>query len=362
MPSIYFTVTTDLSYDQRMIRICTSLAGEGYTVTLVGRKINSSIPLLPQPYKQKRINCFFENGKLFYAEFNTRLFFYFLFKKMDGICAIDLDTILPCYFISELKKVKRIYDAHELFCEMKEVMSRPKIYKIWKWIEKRTVPYFPNGYTVNKPIADEFYKMYGCKYEVIRSIAILQPLLQQQKKEKYILYQGAVNEGRSFETLIPAMQLINAPLYICGDGNFMHQAKKLAEQYKVTEKIFFKGMLSPQLLRTYASQAYIGITLFENTGLSNYYSLANRFFDYIHAAVPQLCVNYPAYREINNLHHIAVLIDDLSPENIASNINEMLNNRDKWEAYKTNCIEASKVLNWQNEEKKLLLFYKRIFE
>ena len=344
-----------------MIRICSSLAHAGYNVILVGRKKKSSIPLITQPYKQKRINCLFEKGKFFYAEYNTRLFFYLLFNKMDGICAIDLDSILPCFYISKIKKVKRIYDAHELFCEMKEVVSRPKIYAIWKWIERNTVPHFTIGYTVNKPIAEEFKKMYGCNYEVIRNIAVYEPSLQQQKKEKYILYQGTVNEARSFETLIPAMQWVNAPLYICGDGNFMQQAINLALQYNVTEKIFFKGMLSPQLLKTYASKAYIGITLFENKGLSNYYSLANRFFDYIHAAVPQLCTNYTVYKEINNLHQVAVMIDDLSPKNIASHLNEMLNNKVEWETLKTNCIAASKVLNWQNEEKKLLAFYKNIF-
>ena len=31
------------------------------------------------------------------------------------------------------------------------------------------------------------------------------------KKEKYILYQGAVNEGRSFETIIPAMKVCKCP-------------------------------------------------------------------------------------------------------------------------------------------------------
>src|SRR5689334_7254172 len=113
-PTIYFTVTTDLTYDQRMIRICTSLSNAGYTVILVGRKMKNSIPLSQQPFKQKRLFCFFEKGKLFYAEYNIRLFFYLLFKKMDGICAIDLDTILPCYFISVIKKITRIYDAHEL--------------------------------------------------------------------------------------------------------------------------------------------------------------------------------------------------------------------------------------------------------
>ena len=176
-PSIVFTVTTDLTYDQRMIRICNSLVAAGYDITLVGRKLNSSLPLTTQPFKQKRINCLFEKGKLFYAEYNIRLFFYLLFKKMDCIGAIDLDTILPCYFISKIKKIKRVYDAHELFCEMKEIVTRPGIYKMWKKIERFTVPKFPNGYTVNQPIADEFKKMYAVEYEVIRNIALLKEII-----------------------------------------------------------------------------------------------------------------------------------------------------------------------------------------
>lgn len=361
MPTIYFTVTTTLSYDQRMIRICTSLANAGYKVVLVGIQINSSIPLTLQPYKQKRLKCFFNKGVFFYAEYNTRLFIYLLFKKMDGICAVDLDTILPCFIISKIKKIKRIYDAHELFCEMKEVVTRKKIYGIWKWIEQHTVPHFVHGCTVNKSIAEEFFAMYGSHFKVIRNIALWAPSQQQEKKEKYILYQGAVNEGRSFETLIPAMQTVNAPLYICGDGNFMQLAKDLAEQHKVTGKIFFKGMISPPELKTYTSHAYIGLTLFENNGLSNYYSLANRFFDYIQAGVPQLCVNFPEYKEINNLHEVAVLIDDVSPENISRQLNNLINDEEKWAKLSLNGINAAKSLNWQNEEKVLLAFYNNIF-
>ncbi|MGF2414534.1 MAG: hypothetical protein ACQUYJ_19520, partial [Ferruginibacter sp.] len=228
--ALVFTVTTDLTYDQRMIRICTSLANAGYNVTLVGRKLKASLPLAAQPFVQKRLYCFFEKGKLFYAEYNIRLFFYLLVKKMDCIGAIDLDTILPGYFISTIKKVKRVYDAHELFCEMKEIATRPAIYKAWKKIERYTVPKFTNGYTVNQPIADEFKKMYGVNYEVIRNIALLREINLTEKKEKFILYQGAVNEGRSFETLIPAMKQVNCTLIICGDGNFMEQAKSLVTE------------------------------------------------------------------------------------------------------------------------------------
>src|SRR5205085_12248823 len=110
---LIFAVTNDLSYDQRMIRICTTLAHAGYKVTLFGRKVPSSIPLLPRPYHQYRTHCYFNKSFLFYTEFNIRLFLYLLWKKADLVCAIDLDTILPCYLISAIKNIPRVYDAHE---------------------------------------------------------------------------------------------------------------------------------------------------------------------------------------------------------------------------------------------------------
>ncbi len=357
--SIYFTVTTDLSYDQRMHRICTSLSHAGYDVVLVGIKKNNSIAIENKPFKQQRIRCLFEKGKLFYAEYNLRLFFYLLFKKMDAICAIDLDTILSCLFISRIKKIPRIYDAHELFCEMKEIATRPAIYKAWKVIERYAVPKFRLGYTVNKPILNEFHRMYGVQYEVIRNIAMLRELAPVPVIEKFILYQGAVNEGRCFETLIPAMKTVKCKLLICGDGNFMAQAKTLVKENMLEDKVMFKGNVSPDELRRITQQAYIGITLFDDHGLSNYYSLANRFFDYLHAGIPQLCVDFPVYNELNKEAPIAVLIKDTSSKKIAEELNSLLNNAIIYRKLQNNTIKVRQIYNWQREEKKLVAFYKQ---
>jgi glycosyltransferase involved in cell wall biosynthesis len=279
---------------------------------------------------------------------------------MDCICAIDLDTILPCYFISKIKRVPRIYDAHELFCEMKEIVSRPKIYEVWKKIEKFAVPKFLDGYTVSKSIAQEFNKMYNSNYEVIRNITWKQDLEIMEKKEKYILYQGAVNEGRSFETIIPAMKFVNAPLIICGDGNFMNNAKLLVSDNELNNKIIFKGYLSPNGLQSYTLKAWTGINLVDDAGLNNYHSLTNRFFDYMHAGVPQLCVDFPAYREINEQFEVAVLIADLTPANIARQLNTLLEDKVLYQRLQHNCMRAKEIFSWQNEEKKLISFYKTL--
>lgn len=358
--TIYLTVTNDLSFDQRMRRICGSLAGAGYRVVLVGRKMKQSIPLQHTIYQQVRLPCFFNSGKFFYMEYNLRLFVFLLFKKMDCLCAIDLDTIIPCLLVSKIKKTKRVYDAHELFCEMKEIVTRPGIYQFWKKIERYAVPQFKSGYTVNQPIADEFFKMYGVSFKVIRNVPVLSARSSQEKKDRYILYQGAVNEGRCFETLIPAMKEVDGKLIICGDGNFMQKAKQLVKDNNVADKVIFKGNVLPADLLSITANAYIGINLVENNGLSFYLSLANKFFDYIHASLPQLCCGYPAYKEINDEVEVAVLLTDMSAKNIAMQLNNLLHNEVLYNRLKDNCARAKSIYNWQDEEKILLTFYKNI--
>ena len=361
MKKIYFTVTNDLNYDQRMHRICTSLSENGYTVTLVGRKLSSSLPLSSEKYIQKRIKCLFNKGKLFYAEYNFRLFFFLLTQKMDAICAIDLDTIIPCLQVSRIKKIPRVYDAHELFTELKEVISRPAVLRAWKRIERKAVPAFKYGYTVSSGIADEFRRRYGVEYETIRNVPKLKKLENIKKQERFILYQGAVNEARGLEGLVPAMKFINEKLVICGDGNFMPQLKKLIRDHNLEGKIELKGMLSPASLWEISQQATIGIALAEKQGLNQYLALPNKFFDYIHAGLPQLTMNFPEYRLINEQWEVALLLDDIQPENIARKVNLLLSDTVMYERLRSNCLEAREHLNWQLEEKKLLAFYQSIF-
>jgi glycosyltransferase involved in cell wall biosynthesis len=362
LKTIYFTVTNDLSYDQRMQRICTSLAENGYRVVLVGRKLTSSLPLEERKYEQKRIRCWFNKKKWFYAEYNIRLFFFLLFKKMDAICAIDLDTILPCLRISRLKKIPRIYDAHELFTEMKEVITRPGIQKTWMRIEKKAVPRFQWGYTVSESIAEEFHHRYHVSYKTIRNIPLLLPVEPvSPSTDRFIIYQGAVNEARGLEYLVPAMRSVNARLVICGDGNFMEQLKKMVADHQLENKIELKGMLPPDQLRRIAGQAYIAVAVPEKQGLNQWLALPNKLFDYIHAGLPQVTVNYPEYQKINTQFEIAILLSDISPQRIAEALNNLLSDDVLYGRLKENCMKARAVFNWQQEEKKLLAFYQSVF-
>ena len=356
------TVTNDLNYDQRMIRICSSLSAVGYDVLLVGRKKKNSPPVKEQSFKQKRLFCIAQKGKWFYIEYNIRLFFYLLFVKADCFTAIDLDTILPNLWASKIRKKNRVYDAHELFCEMEEIISRPTIYKLWKRIEQYAVPQYAEGYTIGDCYKEQFQKLYNVDYEIVRNATILSAENEaNSNKEKHIFYQGAVNEGRCFETLIPAMEFVDSKLLICGDGNFMEQAKALVAKHNLQDNVIFKRYIPPADLKEYTKNAYVGLTLFQETGMSNYYSMANRFFDYMHFCVPQITVDFPEYRRVNDRFEISYLVPDTNVQTLATAMNKMLTD-DAYHAQLTaNCYAARAEYNWQNEEKKLIHFYKKLF-
>lgn len=359
---IIFTVTNDLTYDQRMIRICSTLANQGFEVQLIGRQRISSVPLSVQAFQQKRLKCFFEKGKLFYLEYNLRLFFFLLSTRFDGICAIDLDTIAPAWLICRLRSKVLIYDAHEYFTEVPEVVNRPMVKKIWTRLETAVVPRLQYAYTVSQSIASLFEKKYGTPFDVIRNVPFKKKKSDHNShKENIIIYQGALNEGRGLEAAIAAMQWVDAQLWLAGEGDLSDELRQLTEQLQLENKVQFKGFIQPAQLDKLTNQAKIGLNLLENRGLSYYYSLANKAFDYIQAGIPTINMDFPEYRRLNEQFETAVLLHELKPERIAACINDLLQDKTKYEKLRGNCQQAAQVFVWEKEAEKLVAFYQNIF-
>lgn len=359
MKKILFAVTNDISQDQRMMRICGSLSEAGYSVLLVGRKRKNSIPLVSNTYSQKRLYCFFEKGKLFYFEYNIRLFLYAIFQKVDIYGATDLDTILPLLFAAKLKGKKITYDAHEYFTEMEELMHRPLTKKVWKWVESFAVPEVDAAYTVSEGYKNLFEKHYPISFKIIRNASVLKPL-NSVKKENYVLYQGAVNYGRGLFELIDAFAKVEYQLVICGEGDALDALKEKVNEMGLNNRIDFKGFVSPTELIHFTQKAKIGLTIFEKEGLSHVHSLANRFFDYFHAHVPQIAMNYPEYQKFNSQYEVALLIDDLNENTLINALKKLFTDDDLYKRLEENCQQAKQEFNWQQEEKTLIEIYSKL--
>lgn len=347
-----------MNFDQRVQRIAKTLAENDYEVSVIGRVLPNSPPLLPTKYYQYRLKCFFNKGKLFYAEFNIRLFFYLFLKKYNPITANDLDTVLGVYFSSFFKKTTLVFDAHEYFTEVPELQNRDAVKKTWAWIEQKFIPKFHKHYTVNNSLAELFEQNLNTKFNVVRNVPyFIQHSENFIPKEKYILYQGALNEGRGLENMIKAMSKIDMALKIAGDGDLTQYLKDQVRKEGLEHKVQFLGKIEPKKLPELTKNAFIGINLLENMGLNYYYSLANKFFDYIQAEVPQICVDFPEYNLINNQFKVAILLENIEVKTLVENINLLVKNKELYQELKLNCIAAKQKFCWENEAKRLLEIY-----
>jgi glycosyltransferase involved in cell wall biosynthesis len=290
-----------------------------------------------------------------------------LFKKTDALFANDLDTLLPNFLISKIKRIPLVYDSHEFFTGVPELENRPFIKRIWLSIEKKIFPKLKTIITVNESIAQLYKNSYAKKLIVIRNVPLrpdpmiinadknlLRKKLSLPPDKHIVILQGSgINIQRGAEEAVEAMNYIeNTLLIILGGGDVIQILKENVEKLQLHNKVLFLPRMSYDKMMEYTVASDIGLTLDKDSNLNYRYSLPNKIFDYIHAGIPVLSSRLPELEKIILKHDIGLFIENHSPVHIAGKINEMLASNEKLSTWKKNTREAAVALNWEEEVKK----------
>ena len=360
MKRIIISVTNDLVTDQRVGKTCELLSETGYDVLLVGRKLKKSFSI-QRNYRTKRFRLLFNKGILFYTEYNIRLFLFLLFTKKDMLFSNDLDTLLPNYIIGKLQNKKLVFDSHELFSEIPELVNKQQVKKVWLFLEKTIIPKLQNVITVSDSIKNHYHNLYGISAIVIRNIPKIEHINQKNfeidaEGKKVILYQGSVNIGRGIELMIDTMALLDEYLFIViGDGDIIAQLKEKVSNLSLHNKVKFIGKKTPNELKKLTPNATIGMSLEEDLGLNYRYALPNKIFDYLHANVPVIVADLPEMRSLIKKHPIGEILIERTPKTLAKTIINMTNI-----SYEKELKTAKKELNWSKEKEKLISIFSKL--
>ena len=346
------------------------LVEQGYDVLLVGRKRASSIALDKRIYNTKRIRLRFETGAKFYAFFNLRLFFFLLFKRANILVSNDLDTLLANYTASKFKpRCKLVYDSHEYFTEVPELINRPKVQKIWLGIERYIFPKLNAVYTVNQSIADIYSEKYNTDVKVVRNISkkwnpgsiLSKAALGIPENKHLIILQGAgINIDRGAEEAVEAMKNLDAVLMIVGDGDVVAQLKARVIELKLTEKVLFYGKKPYHIMMNYTHFADVGLTLDKPSNLNYQLSLPNKVFDYMHTQTAVISTDIKEVSAVIKTHDIGEILTVFTAERLAEKLAVLLENPVVLDQYKNNCKTASLIENWETETKTLNTIYPHV--
>ncbi len=352
------SVINDLSTDQRVHRHCSLLTELGYDVLLIGRVTATSTPLEKREYRTYRMRLPFERGPLFYASYSIALFVQLLFRRSGLLFPNDLDTLMPNFLISKLKRTPLIYDSHEFFTEVPELINRPRVQDFWVSLEKWILPKLDSMITVNQSIAELFRQKYGVSMKVVRNIPKFdQDIPVKTRSElglpedkKLVILQGSgINIDRGAEEVVEAMKMVDgAVLLILGSGDVIGHLKKQVEVEGLNEKVIFKDRMSYTDMMTHTCLADLGLTLDKDININYRFSLPNKLFDYIHAGIPVLGSNLKEVRNVIEQYQVGEVVEEVQPKVLARKITEMLSSS-KIESWKMNCQKAKAELNWNKE-------------
>ena len=309
-------------------------------------------------------NIFFQIIK--YIEFVIKILLFYKEKKIKIINVHSLHLLPLGYLFKLFYGSKLIYDTHELETERNGLTGIRQ--KLARLVENLLIYKVDHIFVVSNNIANWYCK----NYDILRPTVIFNtPKFQHLKKNDYFrkkltirdnqvifLYQGGLQQGRGIELLIDYFKNRKddrAIIIFMGYGIF---EKKIRNEAKLYNTIFFHDAVDPSILMQYTSSADVGIALIENTSLSYDYCMPNKLFEYVMAGLPVIVSDVKEMSEFVQSNNIGLVVNNNEIESLNYAINEMISK--DLNTFRVNIKRVARQNSWEHQEINMIKVYKKL--
>ncbi len=375
MKKVVSIVLNDFTHDSRVLKECRSLLNAGYKVRVAamhsaGLAVNENkngLEVCRYPIStQKLSNGLFFSG-IKYLQLLWKI--YHDNREADIYHCNDIEALPIGVFAKWMGRNKRVvYDAHEYESEKSGVWGFRK--KLILNFERFFIKFADQTITVGDKIAEEYARLYNiAKPAVVMNCPVLnkasydKSLLRKQfslDADKILLIvQGSLTPDRGIQDTLDAFVNVNRDdmaLIFMGYGSMEEQVRSYAANYN---NIFFMPSVPPDVVVSYTTSADVGLTFIENNSLSYYYSLPNKFFEYIHADLA--IISWPLYeiKSIIEKENIGIITDNFTEESIRKVLESLT--IEQIEEFRLNVNKLKYQFNWQKQKDILLDVYNNLY-
>ena len=372
------------SYENRdgieIVRISTAIPFLGKIRSLFKKIVRknhvSRIRSSTKSINDKRLSSF----KYMYSWIIYKIkYFNFLLKHRFDIYHVHAPDSLPiAHLFAFIRKAKLIYEAHELYAQMKKTQNYPRIlFLLGVLLEKFYIKKADYTIVVSNSIANYLENKYMLKRTTVilncpsyvkfnDYIKTIHDRLKLPHDCKIVLSQSrTISKVRGLDKLIEATKYIKTKekfyIVIMGSGEHMPKLKELVSKKGVCGRVKFLPPVSKDILLSYTASADVGVCLTQNLGLNYYFSLPNKLFEYAMAGVPVIVSNFPEMAAIVEKNKIGKAVSPDNPKDIGDTISRLLNNPGLRKEYRRNALNVAKnQYNWKKEQEKLLKIYYKL--
>ncbi len=293
--------------------------------------------------------------------------------------ANDVDTLTAAGNAARLRRVDFVYDIHELYDESfptrKSFRERYRL----RMIERRMGGRARHRITVGENIARVMHERYGWDRPLVVYNAqryegspepdpyIRERIGDESFRKRVFVYAGRITRGRGLVQSVQAFSGIDpdrAALVIMGNAEpkFLENLHRLVDRLGLRDRVFLLDPVDADRLPAVLRCADVGLMLTEAVCLSYYYGLGNKMFHYVNAGIGVLAANHPEKRAFVEAHGVGECVEDIEPGAIRRAVQDLLDDPMRIERMKRSALEAAPRVSWQEEEKKYVSLYTRVYE
>ncbi|MDG3547074.1 glycosyltransferase family 4 protein [Methanobacterium formicicum] len=320
------------------------------------KRINSNLTL---------INIFAWQPSIHDPGFISRILYYMTFpihavfwgfrysKNYDVIITSSppIFTAIPGLFVNLFFKKKWIFDCRDMWIEASISLGFIKKGSFTEKISKKFLFYCLNKADIIFVTTDGIKDKLFCNYKINKPIKIVPNGVDTQvfypistNKCNQIIYSGNVGHAQDLENCILAMKNVtknhDLKLIIVGDGDIKSRLQEIVRVNGMEQSVIFKGLVSRKEIPKMISESLIGLAPLKKLESLDY-AAPTKVYEYMACKIPFLGCGAGEIERIAK-DSKAGIISDNTPESIAFNICELIQNRELREKMGQNGLEYVK--------------------
>jgi glycogen(starch) synthase len=373
-------VHNHVTSDSRVLKEATSLTEHGWKVRVVG------IPLDGKDYPAREVVNGFEVVRV-QSRFLRRLLPGTLGKLLRlSLASVGLAYQLraanarvyhandfPGLVMMALAGIWRrpvVYDSHELFFD--RWLPGPGYSFKYLWWSLRPIEKFlarraARVITASEESAEEMARTMGIPLPVALLNAVdlrhLGPAaaVYDTGGRRTIVHSGNLAQMRNLEQLVTALTYLpdDVAVVLMGDGRLKASLLQQAKDLNVADRLFIVPPVPSASVAPTLAQADAAVVLVATKPLHYDLTMANKFFEAVAAGLPLISSPTTAAARFMQKWDLGLLCDPNDPRAIADAILTILQ-PENLARYRANAERARAVLNWENEEHKLIGVYEAL--